>query len=76
MKHSTPFGRARQARPGGAVRGFGKIVAIIERLKIGGTCVNTGCIPTKTTVAIAHTHQRTRTTHPIFIPMGGPKAHG
>ena len=55
MKHSTPFGRARQARPGGAVRGFGKIVAIIERLKIGGTCVNAGCVSTKTMVAIAHT---------------------
>src|SRR4029077_15756812 len=26
-------------------------VAIIERHKFGGTCVNTGCIPTKTLVA-------------------------
>jgi pyruvate/2-oxoglutarate dehydrogenase complex dihydrolipoamide dehydrogenase (E3) component len=29
----------------------GKTVAIIERHKFGGTCVNTGCIPTKTMVA-------------------------
>src|SRR5215217_4826765 len=29
-------------------------VAIIERSKFGGTCVNTGCIPTKTLVASAY----------------------
>jgi len=29
-------------------------VAIIERHKFGGTCVNTGCIPTKTLVASAY----------------------
>src|SRR5262245_30050051 len=29
-------------------------VAIIERNKFGGTCVNTGCIPTKTLIASAH----------------------
>ena len=29
-------------------------VAIIERNKFGGTCVNTGCIPTKTMVASAY----------------------
>ncbi|HWF12366.1 MAG TPA: FAD-containing oxidoreductase, partial [Candidatus Acidoferrales bacterium] len=32
----------------------GKTVAIIERHKFGGTCVNTGCIPTKTLVASAY----------------------
>ena len=32
----------------------GMIVAIIERHKFGGTCVNTGCIPTKTLVASAY----------------------
>ena len=31
----------------------GKTVAIIERGKFGGTCVNTGCTPTKTLVASA-----------------------
>src|SRR5215471_202427 len=31
-----------------------KTVAIIERDKFGGTCVNTGCIPTKTMVASAY----------------------
>ena len=32
----------------------GRKVAIIERYKFGGTCVNTGCIPTKTLVASAY----------------------
>ncbi len=32
----------------------GKTVAIIERGKFGGTCVNTGCTPTKTLVASAY----------------------
>src|SRR5215471_13108800 len=32
----------------------GMKVAIIERGKFGGTCVNTGCIPTKTMVASAY----------------------
>src|SRR6476646_2185051 len=32
----------------------GMTVAIIERQKFGGTCVNNGCIPTKTLVASAY----------------------
>ena len=45
-----------QAGPPMAARfaGAGKTVAIIERHKFGGTCVNTGCIPTKTLVASAY----------------------
>ena len=33
--------------------GAGMQVAIVERKLFGGTCVNTGCIPTKTMVASA-----------------------
>jgi len=45
-----------QAGPALAARfaDAGKTVAIIERHKFGGTCVNTGCIPTKTLVASAY----------------------
>jgi pyruvate/2-oxoglutarate dehydrogenase complex dihydrolipoamide dehydrogenase (E3) component len=45
-----------QAGPPLAARfaGAGKTVAIIERHKFGGTCVNTGCTPTKTLVASAY----------------------
>jgi len=45
-----------QAGPALAVRlvHAGMTVAVIERDKFGGTCVNTGCIPTKTLVASAY----------------------
>lgn len=44
-----------QAGPPLAVRlaGAGMKVAIVERKRFGGTCVNNGCIPTKTLVASA-----------------------
>ena len=46
-----------QAGPSLAVRlaGKGMKVAIIERKRFGGTCVNNGCIPTKTLIASART---------------------
>ena len=37
----------------GRLAGAGMKVAIVERKLFGGTCVNTGCIPTKTLVASA-----------------------
>jgi pyruvate/2-oxoglutarate dehydrogenase complex dihydrolipoamide dehydrogenase (E3) component len=45
-----------QAGPSLAARltGAGMTVAVIERKLFGGTCVNTGCIPTKTLVASAY----------------------
>jgi pyruvate/2-oxoglutarate dehydrogenase complex dihydrolipoamide dehydrogenase (E3) component len=55
-----------QAGPSLAARlsGAGMSVAIIERHRFGGTCVNTGCIPTKTMIAsayVAHTARRAST---------------
>ena len=38
----------------GRLAGAGMKVAIVERKFFGGTCVNTGCIPTKTMVASAY----------------------
>lgn len=45
-----------QSGPALAVRlaRAGRKVAIVERGRFGGTCVNTGCIPTKTLVASAY----------------------
>jgi len=45
-----------QSGPSLAARlaGAGRKVAIVERKDFGGTCVNTGCIPTKTLVASAY----------------------
>ena len=47
---------AGQAGPplAGRLTEAGQTVAVIERKLVGGTCVNTGCIPTKTLVASAH----------------------
>ena len=51
-----------QAGPALAARlaAAGMTVAIIERHKFGGTCVNTGCVPTKTLVASAYAAQVAR----------------
>src|ERR1700719_3822165 len=38
----------------GRLTASGMKVAVIERDKFGGTCVNTGCMPTKTLVASAY----------------------
>jgi pyruvate/2-oxoglutarate dehydrogenase complex dihydrolipoamide dehydrogenase (E3) component len=48
---------AGQAGPplAGRLTTAGQTVAVIERKLVGGTCVNYGCIPTKTLVASAHT---------------------
>ncbi len=63
-----------QAGPSLAVRlaGAGKKVAIIERKLFGGTCVNTGCIPTKTMVASAYAAHVARRAAEYGVNVGGP----
>ncbi|MGO9928359.1 MAG: FAD-containing oxidoreductase [Mycobacterium sp.] len=53
---------AGQAGPplAGRLTSAGRRVAIVERKLFGGTCVNNGCIPTKTLVASAHAAQLAR----------------
>jgi pyruvate/2-oxoglutarate dehydrogenase complex dihydrolipoamide dehydrogenase (E3) component len=53
---------AGQAGPplAGRLTEAGQTVAVIERKLVGGTCVNSGCIPTKTLVASAHAAQTAR----------------
>jgi pyruvate/2-oxoglutarate dehydrogenase complex dihydrolipoamide dehydrogenase (E3) component len=53
---------AGQAGPplAGRLTSVGQSVAVIERKLVGGTCVNSGCIPTKTLVASAHTAHAAR----------------
>jgi pyruvate/2-oxoglutarate dehydrogenase complex dihydrolipoamide dehydrogenase (E3) component len=53
---------AGQAGPplAGRLTAAGQSVAVIERKLVGGTCVNYGCIPTKTLVASAHTAHTAR----------------
>ena len=49
----------------------GKTVAIIERKHVGGTCVNTGCKPTKTLVASAYAAHLARRAQEYGIGIGG-----
>jgi pyruvate/2-oxoglutarate dehydrogenase complex dihydrolipoamide dehydrogenase (E3) component len=50
----------------------GKKVAVIERKLFGGTCVNTGCIPTKTMVASAYAAQMVRRAAEFGVDVPGP----
>jgi pyruvate/2-oxoglutarate dehydrogenase complex dihydrolipoamide dehydrogenase (E3) component len=63
-----------QAGPSLAARlaGSGKRVAIIERKLFGGTCVNTGCIPTKTLVASAYAAHVARRGGDFGVQIEGP----
>jgi pyruvate/2-oxoglutarate dehydrogenase complex dihydrolipoamide dehydrogenase (E3) component len=63
-----------QAGPGLARRlaGTGRKVAIIERKLFGGTCVNTGCIPTKTMVASAYAAYIARRAGDYGVEISAP----
>jgi pyruvate/2-oxoglutarate dehydrogenase complex dihydrolipoamide dehydrogenase (E3) component len=50
----------------------GQKVAVIERKFFGGTCVNTGCIPTKTLVASAYAAYLARRAGDYGVTIGGP----
>src|SRR3954468_9606282 len=75
---------AGQAGPplAGRLTSAGMKVALIERKFFGGTCVNTGCMPTKTLVASAYAAHLARrgadfgvvTDGPIRIDMARVKA--
>src|SRR3979411_1999561 len=49
----------------------GMKVALIERKLFGGTCVNTGCIPTKTLVASAYAAHMARRASDFGVTIGG-----
>src|SRR3979411_2092644 len=49
----------------------GMRVAIIERKLFGGTCVNTGCIPTKTMVASAYAAHIARRAADFGVSIDG-----
>lgn len=48
----------------------GRRVAIVERGRFGGTCVNTGCIPTKTLVASAYAAHLARRAADFGVEVG------
>jgi pyruvate/2-oxoglutarate dehydrogenase complex dihydrolipoamide dehydrogenase (E3) component len=66
---------AGQAGPSlaGRLTAAGQTVALIERKDFGGTCVNTGCMPTKTLVASAYAAHLARRAadYGVTLPAGG-----
>jgi len=63
-----------QSGPALAARlaGAGRKVAIVERKRFGGTCVNNGCIPTKTLVASAYAAHLARRAADYGVVVEGP----
>jgi pyruvate/2-oxoglutarate dehydrogenase complex dihydrolipoamide dehydrogenase (E3) component len=63
---------AGQAGPplAGRLTAAGQRVALIERKLIGGTCVNTGCMPTKTLVASAYAAHMARRAGEYGVELG------
>jgi pyruvate/2-oxoglutarate dehydrogenase complex dihydrolipoamide dehydrogenase (E3) component len=64
---------AGQAGPSlaGRLAGAGMTVALIERHLIGGTCVNTGCTPTKSLVASAEVAHKARRARDFGVTVAG-----
>jgi pyruvate/2-oxoglutarate dehydrogenase complex dihydrolipoamide dehydrogenase (E3) component len=64
---------AGQAGPSlaGRLTAAGKTVALVERQLFGGTCVNTGCIPTKTLIASARVAHAVRRAGDYGVRIGG-----
>ena len=64
---------AGQAGPSlaGRLTGAGMRVALIERHLVGGTCVNTGCMPTKTLVASAYAAHLARRARDYGVVIDG-----
>ncbi len=55
----------------GRLTAAGMKVAVIERGRFGGTCVNTGCIPTKTMVASAYAAHMARRAAEFGVTVDG-----
>src|SRR5206468_12025279 len=56
----------------GRLTAAGMKVAVIERGRVGGTCVNTGCIPTKTMVVSAYAAHLARRAAEYGVTIAGP----
>src|SRR5215475_11373461 len=50
----------------------GQKVAVVERKLFGGTCVNTGCTPTKTLIASAYAAHLSRRASDYGVSIAGP----
>jgi pyruvate/2-oxoglutarate dehydrogenase complex dihydrolipoamide dehydrogenase (E3) component len=50
----------------------GQKIAFVEQIHLGGTCVNDGCMPTKTMVASARVAHLARRAADFGVQIGGP----
>ncbi len=65
------------AGPGGYVAAIraaqrGARVTLVEAAEVGGTCLNRGCIPTKTLIASADAVNRVRDAETLGVTLPGP----
>lgn len=68
------------AGPGGYVAAIraaqrGASVTVVERAEVGGTCLNQGCIPTKTLMASAEAYAQVRKAADFGIELNGEAAY-
>jgi pyruvate/2-oxoglutarate dehydrogenase complex dihydrolipoamide dehydrogenase (E3) component len=73
ITHDALIIGAGQAGPplAGRLTAAGMSVGLVERKLFGGTCVNTGCIPTKTLIASAYAAHLARRAAEYGVSIGG-----
>jgi pyruvate/2-oxoglutarate dehydrogenase complex dihydrolipoamide dehydrogenase (E3) component len=73
VAHDALIIGAGQAGPplAGRLTAAGMSVGLVERKLFGGTCVNTGCIPTKTLIASAYAAHMARRAAEYGVSTGG-----
>jgi pyruvate/2-oxoglutarate dehydrogenase complex dihydrolipoamide dehydrogenase (E3) component len=76
ITHDALIIGAGQAGPplAGRLTAAGMSVGLVERKLFGGTCVNTGCIPTKTLIASAYAAHLARRAAEYGVRIGGEVA--
>src|SRR3984957_18489471 len=76
ITHDALIIGAGQAGPplAGRLTAAGMSVGLVERKLFGGTCVNTGCIPTKTLIASAYAAHLARRAAEYGVSIGGEVA--
>jgi pyruvate/2-oxoglutarate dehydrogenase complex dihydrolipoamide dehydrogenase (E3) component len=58
----------------GAVQ-MGASVVLIEKHRMGGDCLNTGCVPSKALLAAGHAAQAAREAHRFGVELPEPSVH-
>lgn len=52
---------------------YGRKVVVVEEGRLGGTCLNVGCIPSKALISAAHFLAQARTAAEMGIELGEPR---